>query len=108
MTAEIFLPNLHSPVMPVKDRPKAHFDLLSVYPNPAKDQVWLVYQLPEGTGFAQLRVIDALGRLIDLEKVDLKNNVLELPVGNVARGALFCGLYIDGVLLSTAKVDLIR
>ena len=108
-TQEIFLPNTgHSPVLPRKDRPQAHFDLLSVYPNPASDQVWIVYQLPDGTESAELRVTDTLGRLIELQKVDLKNSVLELPTKNVASAALFCGLYVDGALLSTAKVDLIH
>ena len=81
---------------------------LTAYPNPAKDQVYIVYDLPEGAEKAELRVMDALGRLIDQRDVSLTNRIADLSLKNAAGGVLVCGLYVDGTLMSTTKVDVVR
>jgi len=72
---------------------------LKCYPNPAKDQVTVTYELTESCSFANLNIYDVKGQLV--KTIELKNK----KVGNhkevISVGKLPKGAYI--VVLSTDK-----
>lgn len=104
----IVLPTLEKrrkPSKPAADAVQWH--PLSVFPNPAKGPVSIVYEVPDAVESAQLRVMNALGQLIHQERVSDKG-VVQLDLQRPHAGLHIVGLYYDGHLIGTEKVQFIR
>ncbi len=58
--------------------------------------------------YAELRVVNALGQLVQEQNLPLNNRIVELNVKGVASGLLACSLYVDGRFLSSAVLNVIK
>ena len=83
-------------------------ELLTAYPNPTTGPVYLVYKVPEGVEQVELRMLDALGRLVTQERVAPRNGIIEVLPSQLATGMHVAALYCDGIRVGTAKVNVLR
>jgi len=74
-------------------------EMLKCYPNPAKDQVTIAYDLPESCSFAHLNMYDVKGQKV--KAVELKNKNAGSHEETISIGNIPKGVYI--VVLSTDK-----
>jgi len=82
--------------------------LLQTYPNPSNGPVYLVYTVPEGVERAELRMMDAMGRLVYSQRVAPQNGIAEIMPDQVANGMHVAILVCDGIRTGTAKLSLTR
>ena len=82
--------------------------MLSAYPNPASGPVYLAYTVPEGVEQAEIRLLDAGGRLLAQRRVAPQNGILELQTKELATGLHVASLYFDGIQVGSAKVNMAR
>ena len=71
---------------------------LNCYPNPAKEQITIAYELPESCSFATLNVYDTKGQL--MKTIELKNKTAGyheevIPIGNISKGVYIVVLSTD-------------
>jgi hypothetical protein len=83
-------------------------NLLGAYPNPSNGPVYLVYQVPEGVGQAEVVIGDAQGRIVKRERIAPKDGILEILPKELAAGMHLASLYFDGIQVGTAKINLMR
>jgi len=77
---------------------KAH-EMLKCYPNPAKDQITIAYELNESCSFARINMYDTKGqkvKTVELKNKDAGSHKEPVSIGNISKG-----VYI--VVLSTDK-----
>ena len=89
---------------------------MRIYPNPAKDQIMLEFDLGDGSGGkwnnGEVLVSDCFGRPLishSLHQLSGGKNMLNLDVSGLAAGLYFCRLKIEGrekTLLETYKLIL--
>ncbi|RLD35560.1 MAG: hypothetical protein DRI83_06700 [Bacteroidetes bacterium] len=89
---------------------------MRIYPNPAKDQIMLEFDLGDGSGGkwnnGEVLVSDCFGRPLishSLHQLSGGKNMLNLDVSSLAAGLYFCRLKIEGrekTLLETHKLIL--
>ena len=77
---------------------------LNAYPNPASDFVNIDYTLPEGTSFANLHLLDALGREQEVYQLDGFTDHLRLQTSDFLAGTYLYYLESDGVKSETNKI----
>lgn len=82
--------------------------VLGVYPNPSNGPVFVVYEVPYGVEIAELLVHDAQGRLIRSAKGQSSGGVLDIPENSMVSGVHVVSLYWDGILVDSAKLEVIR
>lgn len=105
-------------IMPIRSKRSMHavendvfstsHPTLTAYPNPSNGPLYLSYQVPEGVEHAEMRLYDAQGALQFVRQVAPQNGILEVLPKNLAAGLHVASLYLDGILVSTAKVNLLR
>jgi hypothetical protein len=81
---------------------------LRAYPNPSTGPVYLAYEVREGVDQVELHVHDATGRLMHTERLAARNGILELTSASLAPGMHIASLRFDGILVGTAKVEVLR
>ena len=82
--------------------------LLQAYPNPGIGPFYLVYDVPEGVEQAELRVMDALGRMVHRQSVTPKKGIAELAANTWANGVHIATLYCDGTRMGTVQLNKLR
>lgn len=108
-TEEILLPDPNRSHQPEPERSTpTRMDLLAAYPNPSNGPVYLMYQVPEGVEQVEVRLTDALGRLVLLKKVMPKNGIIEVMPRDMASGVHVGELFFDGIRVATTKLQVVR
>ena len=77
---------------------------LNAYPNPASDFVNIDYTLPEGVSFANLHLIDALGREQGVYQLDGFTDHLRLQTSDFLAGTYLYYLESDGIKSETSMI----
>ena len=104
----IVLPTLAKRRKPAKPAAEAApWHPLGAFPNPSKGPVSIVYEVPGSVEDAQLRVMDALGRLVHQQRV-AGSGIVQLDLQRSMQGLLVIGLYYDEHLIGTEKLHLVR
>ncbi|HMZ49260.1 MAG TPA: T9SS type A sorting domain-containing protein, partial [Flavobacteriales bacterium] len=95
---------------PVDGDPVATDEVISVYPNPAKDQaaVYVVVKLHEGMEKGTVQVFDPIGRLVHTEQVASSTAIVEVPVQGFVPGLYLVALDGEGLRIGTGKFELTR
>ncbi len=75
------------------------------FPNPASDQLKLKYKLPEGSHYAEMKVYDVQGKLVDEFKITDTFDFIYLPT-NYNNGLYLYSLIVDGKTIKTEKIVL--
>lgn len=87
---------------------RAGVPLLRLLTNPVRDEAVFRYELPEGTGWAELRVYDILGRLLTQIPLPVEGLVhrwdLSTPQGELANGLYFVVIVADTGVSSPVRL----
>ncbi|MEO0403450.1 MAG: T9SS type A sorting domain-containing protein, partial [Bacteroidota bacterium] len=82
--------------------------LLSIYPNPVKDKVYITTDIPEGVSKVTIEVIDIQGATVKkISNID-PINIIELSIGSLPVGIYVCKMYFDGIEVQSEKLIIIR
>lgn len=81
---------------------------LSAYPNPARNQVNISYQLPANSKTANLRMINLTGQEVYSCILDGNKGIKNINVSNLSPGMYIYALYSDGKVISTQKLSVNR
>lgn len=73
--------------------PKGKLAIPNIYPNPAKDEIFVVYQTPDFTDY-DVKIYNAMGQLIDSGIIPelCAPKTIRVPVSNLANGIYFITL----------------
>ncbi len=82
-----------SPLSSHNSIPEINTETLNIYPNPAKDMVWINYPLENGNS-ATLKVIDLNGRAVLTKEISGK--LTGLPVGTLSKGIYTVQIETEG------------
>lgn len=83
-------------------------DLLTIYPNPANNQITLNFTLPDNTSEATLHLYGIDGRFIEQYTISSKQKTMELNVANFANGTYIYLLSADGKLIARKKLNVAK
>jgi hypothetical protein len=78
--------------------------LVSVYPNPANDRLWV--SLPAGLSYVIFELMDLTGKVVVRERIDQGENIINL--GNISPGIYLYRLADAKDLLQSGKIVLLR
>jgi hypothetical protein len=108
-TELVLLPNLNKRLKP-QQKPKHPMSrpLLGAYPNPSNGPVYITYPVADGVGQVELRLHDAMGRLIAYHRLAPTAGILELNRSDMPTGLVIANLYWDGIRVADAKVALVK
>ena len=106
LRAVVPLPGIPAAV-PLGTRPAAHLDW-QLYPNPASEKINVHFTLPPGTGSAQLRCTDALGRQVHTQAVPPGTAVATVVVAAWPPGLYVLTLEANGQVLARQRVSVQR
>jgi hypothetical protein len=79
------------------------FNLL-IYPNPANDEVNVLYNIGSEIGNATIEIYDITGRTINSYKVVLGNNNLKINTQKYNKGIYYVILVVDGQRMKVEKL----
>lgn len=106
---EIMLPDRNKARRPRPERTRSSAShLLAAYPNPSNGPVYLVFRVPEGVAQAEMKVHDALGRLVMQQRIAPRHGIVELLPTDLSTGMHVAELLLDGVRVATTKVEVMR
>jgi hypothetical protein len=77
---------------------------LQCYPNPARTQTSVLYNIPESASKASIIINDLSGKRLSIFDLDRFANSTDLPLTSWSPGVYFCSLMIDGVISKTIKL----
>jgi hypothetical protein len=83
-------------------------DLMTIYPNPANNQITLNFTLPDNTSEATLHLYGIDGRFIEQYTISSKQKTMELNVANFANGTYIYLLSADGKLIARKKLNVAK
>ena len=83
---------------------------LQIFPNPAKEQVNLVYTSDAAISNAHIILIDVVGRKVSdaVYGINQGKNTIEIPLGNVAKGVYLIQLNKNGIPCAEGKIVVIK
>lgn len=83
---------------------------LTIFPNPAKDQVNLVYNSKEAINNAHIILIDVAGRKVfdGVYGINQGKNTISIPLRNVAKGVYMVQLIQNGIRCAESKIVVIK
>ncbi len=77
---------------------------MEVFPNPSNGPVYVVYEVPEGTQHAELRLLDLHGRTLQSMRIGDGPGVQEWSTNELAPGLYVTELLLEGLASKQAKV----
>ncbi|MBK9275394.1 MAG: T9SS type A sorting domain-containing protein [Flavobacteriales bacterium] len=83
-------------------------ELLGVYPNPTKGEVYVTYQLPEGAEQGRLELRDLLGRPLLNKSLSGSGGIVDLSQGRLSPGTVVLMLYADDIYVAHTKLVVLR
>jgi hypothetical protein len=104
---ELNLPKEGLKAMKIIDR-KTRPSLIGVYPNPALNEFYISYVLPEIRESAFIRISDIQGRLIYNENVETGFGLLNLNAKQFAKGSYILDLIVNGQKVASEKLQVIE
>ena len=81
---------------------------LNVYPNPANTSVTLSYQLAQNENKGILRLYNTTGQLIKTNNISSANGTIEEDVSTLPGGIYYYTLSVNGMIMATNKLAIIR
>jgi hypothetical protein len=97
-------------INPISNQIPIESRLFQNHPNPFNSFTIIKFQISK-QGFTKLRIYDALGREVSIpvdEKVQPGTYELSVNSGNISSGVYFCRLEVNGALIDTKKMVLIK
>ncbi len=83
----------------------------SISPNPASDEISIVFQLERRFGSVEIRIVDLNGKVVAVKKADnieIGTNILYMNNLMLPQGIYVCALIVDGILFDQEKIILIN
>ncbi len=81
---------------------------VNAFPNPATDQLTLLYNAEQTYQSQELVITDVMGKVIDRLPVTSKEGNISVSTNNYTNGIYFCQLIADGNAIAFAKVSIQR
>jgi uncharacterized protein involved in tolerance to divalent cations len=81
--------------------------IFQLYPNPASDNVTLLFKSAENSKTATIEIRDVTGKLVDVLNINA-NTLQNYSTGKLTNSFYFATLYIDGKLIKQQKLVLIK
>ncbi|HSY76724.1 MAG TPA: T9SS type A sorting domain-containing protein, partial [Bacteroidia bacterium] len=85
-----------------------HDVLFPLYPNPANTNVSLSYQLPPNEIRGTLRLYSTIGQVIRSRDISSNKGTIEEDVTALLGGIYYYTLSVNGVVMATNKLAIIR
>lgn len=91
-------------------KPQFKSSLASVHPNPAKNQIYLNWKLPEGMNpeKVMLTVYNIQGKRVLTNSLNQEIGIQEINVSNYPTGIYLYQLQYEGILLHSEKFEVLR
>jgi hypothetical protein len=81
---------------------------VNVYPNPANTNITLSYQLPQNESKGMLNLYNTMGQLISSGDITSSNGTIDEDVSALSGGIYYYTLSVNGVVMATNKLAIIR
>lgn len=81
--------------------------IFQLYPNPASDNVTLLFKSAENSKTATIEIRDVTGKLVDVLNINA-NTLQNYSTGKLTNSFYFATLYIDGKLIKQQKLVLVK
>ena len=82
--------------------------LLTLYPNPAKDEVTLQFSNTTSSDMVSIAIIDLLGRTMLQQNLSLQNGKYIISTNVLQDGIYTCKVFANGSLLDTKKLVIVK
>lgn len=82
----------------------SHQKFVKVFPNPAIQDLNLVFNTEKKYSNSEIQLLDLNGRIVLTEKVELQEGLLKLDISSLHAGVYVCNLVADGNTIARDKV----